>query len=96
MIDEIREAIENRRLLEFRYDGGVRVVEPHCYGITSAGNEGLRAYQVSGHSTSGKMGWKMFDLANASAITILDQNFDGPRPGYKRNDRQMKRIICQL
>ncbi len=35
-------AIENRNTLEFWYEGYRRIVEPHCYGLTHADNEGLR------------------------------------------------------
>jgi hypothetical protein len=47
-----------RNLLEFNYEGGIRLVEPHCYGITTAGSEGLRACQIDGYSSSGKIGIK--------------------------------------
>lgn len=89
-------AIENQQLIEFYYEGGNRVVEPHCHGITTKGNQGLRAYQVSGYSSTGKMGWKMFDLSKASSITILDDTFSGPRSDYKRGDKGMSRIFCEI
>ena len=89
-------AIRNQNLIEFYYDGGNRTVEPHCYGITTAGNEGLRAYQVDGFSSSGKMGWKMFDLGKARSFRILDESFSGARPGYKKGDRGMSRIFEEL
>jgi len=96
MNQEIIFAITNKRLVQFHYDGGTRVVEPHCYGITTAGNEGLRAFQVSGHSTSGKMGWKMFDLGKASSVKVLDTTFNGPRPDYKKGDKGMSQIFVEL
>ncbi len=78
------------------YNGGTRVVEPHCHGVTTAGNEGLRAYQISGYSESGNMGWKMFDLSKASSVTVLEETFSNPRPGYKKGDRGMSQIYCEL
>lgn len=96
MDTEIVNAIRNQNLIQFNYDGGSRIVEPHCYGITTAGNEGLRAYQVDGYSSSGKMGWKMFDLDKARSIRILDETFSGARPGYKKGDRGMSRIFEEL
>lgn len=89
-------AIRNKQVIQFFYNGGTRVVEPHCHGVTTAGNEGLRAYQISGYSESGKMGWKMFDLNHASSIIILDDTFSSPRPGYNRDDKGMSQIYCQL
>ena len=96
MDTEIVEAIRNQSLIQFSYDGGNRTVEPHCYGITTAGNEGLRAFQVYGYSSSGRMGWKMFDLNKARSIEVLEDTFSGPRPGYKRGDKGMSRIFEEL
>ena len=96
MDTEIKDAIRNKNIIEFYYDGGNRTVEPHCYGITTAGNEGLRAYQTDGYSSSGKMGWKMFDLGKANNIEILDKTFDSPRPGYRKGDQGMDRIFEEL
>ncbi len=92
----IENAITKRNLLHFEYEGGERIVEPHCYGITTAGNEGLRAFQIDGYSSSGSMGWKMFDLNKADSIEVLDETFNGTRPGYKRGDRGMKKIFREL
>ncbi len=93
---EICNAIRKKNLLEFYYEGGIRVVEPHCYGITTAQNEGLRAYQIEGYSSSGKMGWKMFDLSKAEDISVSNNVFDSPRSGYRRGDKGMSRIYCEL
>ena len=96
MTSTICQAISEKKLIEFDYDGGNRIVEPHCAGITTAGNPGLRGYQVGGYSSSGKMGWKMFDMSKAGSVSILDDHFDGPRSGYKQNDAGMSSIKCQL
>lgn len=92
----IKNAIRNKNLLEFDYDGGGRIVEPHCYGMTTKGNQGLRAFQVSGYSSSGKMGWKLFDMSKARLVKTLDRSFANPRLGYKRGDRGMSRVYCEL
>jgi hypothetical protein len=96
MKSQICDAIGNMNLIEFYYNGGIRTVEPHCLGVTTAGNQGLRAYQTSGYSESGKMGWKMFDLSNARNISIVNETFDGPRTGYKKGDKGMTQIYCEL
>ena len=90
------DAIKNLNLLQIDYNGGTRIVEPHCYGVTTAGNEGLRVYQVDGYSSTSQMGWKMFDMSNASNVILLDRKFSGPRLGYKRNDKGMSKIFAQL
>jgi hypothetical protein len=96
MNSQICNAIRGKNLIQFYYNGGNRVVEPHCHGVTTAGNEGLRAYQVRGYSESGNMGWKMFDLGLASNLVILDEIFTNPRPGYKKGDKGMSTIYCEL
>lgn len=89
-------AIENKNLLEFQYEGENRIVEPHCYGETTAGNEGLRAYQVDGYSSSGRLGWRMYDLGKAEKITLLDTIFHSPREGYSKGDKGMQSIYMEL
>jgi hypothetical protein len=89
-------AIRQKKCVEFYYNGGTRVVEPHCHGVTTAGNEGLRAYQVGGFSDSGNMGWKMFDLGKAISIVMLAETFNGPRFDYKKGDKRMSKIYCEL
>jgi hypothetical protein len=92
----IIEAIENKNVIQFYYESELRVVEPHCYGVTTAGNEGLRAFQTDGYSSSGKKGWKMYDLSKAENIEILSDTFISSRPGYKRGDRGMDEIFAEL
>ena len=89
-------AISQKRVIQFYYENELRIVEPHCHGITTAGNEGLRAYQIDGYSSSGNMGWKMYDLGKAEGVQLLPDNFNGARQGYKKNDRGMSRIYCEL
>lgn len=96
MNQTIIEAIENQNIIEFYYEGELRVVEPHCYGLTTAGNEGLRAFQVDGFSSSGKFGWKMYDLGKAEDIEITNDSFNNPRTGYKRGDKGMDEIYAEL
>lgn len=79
----------------FNYEGGARIVEPHCYGVSTANNECLRAFQVDGYSKTNKMGWKMFDLSKATSIRVLDEKFI-PRSDYKRGDKGMKIIYAEI
>ncbi len=90
-------AIKEKRLLSFTYDGYARVVEPHCYGITTAGNEAIRCYQVRGGSSSGKVpDWRMMTIDSIRGLTLTQETFSLPRTGYKRGDRGMSTIFCEL
>lgn len=96
MNQTIINAIKNQNVLEIVYEGELRIVEPHCYGETTKGNEGLRVFQTGGYSSSGRMGWKLYDLGKADDIDVLDDTFPGPRPGYKRGDKGMDEIYAEL
>ncbi len=91
----IIEAIRNRKVIEFTYDGESRTVEPHCHGLTTKGNEAIRAYQIDGYSSSGKMGWKMYDVSKAESIQIRVDIFE-IRNDYKKGDKGMSEIYCEL
>lgn len=93
----ICEAIQARRVVRFYYGGGLRVVEPHCYGVSTAGHEVVRAYQISGYSQSGEsVGWKLFRVSEISGLEVSGEAFAGARPGYNPNDSAMATIFCRL
>jgi hypothetical protein len=97
MKNTISQAIRDRRILTFTYDGYSRTVEPHCHGITTAGNEAIRCYQTAGGSSSGTVpGWHMMTVSKIIGLTVSPSVFAGPRPGYNRNDKNMSTIIEQL
>ncbi len=91
-------AIRGRRLLRLNYHWGYRTVEPHAYGLNDNGHELLLVYQVAGASRSGKpQGWKHLRLDEIRELTVLDDTFPGPRPGYRHDDKALdRRIYCQL
>jgi hypothetical protein len=94
--EKITEAIKRRALLELRYQGYNRTVEPHAYGRDKRGDDILRCYQVSGGSESGeRVGWKLLKVADVYAIHNLKQTF-AQRPEYKRSDKAMEYIYCEL
>lgn len=90
-------AIQARAVIQFHYDGGLRVVEPHCHGISRRGKEVLRAYQVQGHSRSGKtVDWKLFEVSKISGLQETGQVFPQNRPGYNPDDRGMRTVHCHV
>jgi predicted DNA-binding transcriptional regulator YafY len=98
-VDVICHAINERKLLKFRYHSLPRIVEPMCVGEVRPGVWQLRAHQTGGKSTSslhlpdGKP--RMFELANMIEVSILPQNFEIP-VFYMPNDKGFKQIITQL
>lgn len=94
---QICDAIRDRKLLEFYYDGHIRKVEPHTLGVSKKGNDLLAAYQVSGGSKDGRVpDWKQFNLEKIESLKTLDEIFYAPRPDYKKGDSRMTEIYCEL
>ena len=93
----ICDAIRARRLLGLVYDGFERVVEPHGYGVNSAGREALSAWLVSGWSTSDPdPGWRMYLVPEMRDVAATAEPFDGARPGYNPEDSRMAQVYCRL
>ena len=93
----IVKAVKEKLLLSFTYNGHLRTVEPHAYGISIAGNECLRCYQVSGGSSSGKVpDWKMMTTDKITGLSLSQNVFLKPRDGYKKGDKGMSTIFCEL
>jgi len=91
------QAIEQRKVIRFHYDGGTRDIEPHIHGFDKDGDELLRGYQVSGFSRSGQIeGWKIFKLDEVRAMALTDHGFASSRIGYEPNDAMMSSIHCRL
>ena len=74
----IRKAINEKRLLEFYYDGYYRIVEPHVYGNKNE-KDGMMTYQVRGKSSSGVLGWKRMYLEKMTNMRVLRERFPGKR-----------------
>jgi hypothetical protein len=90
-------AIRDRRLLRFRYDGRLRVVEPHVYGVTTRGRPALSAYQLGGGSVSGEShGWKMFLVQEMDDVRIVPDRSFRPREDYNPDDPSFSGIYARV
>ena len=90
------QAILEKRVLELRYHGYSRVVEPYAHGRDRDGDGILRCYQLSGGSQSGeRAGWKLLKTADIYSLKLTDACFT-PRKGYRRGDKAMEFIHCQI
>jgi predicted DNA-binding transcriptional regulator YafY len=93
----ICQAIKEKRLIQFYYDGGTRVVEPHMVAENEAGHYSLSAWFVRGYSSSGGQGWREYLLSGISSLAVLDEVFSGPRPGYNPSGgKKFPNVICRL
>lgn len=90
-------AIARRSLVMFEYGDLIRVVEPHRFGINSAGHEMLSGWLRAGYSRSDPAGgWRNYLLTDVSALQVLDAPFAGTRPGYAAHDPRMREVCCEL
>ena len=97
MKNEICEAIKSKRLLQFQYDGLVRVVEPHLLGRKTSGKDSLSAYLVRGYTKLDREPfWACYVLSEMKSLVVLDEIFAAPREGYNPNDKGMKYVFCRL
>lgn len=93
----LAEAIAKQLLVELRYSGWSRTIEPHAYGVDAKGDEKLRCWQVSGGSDSGEAaGWKLLNVSDIRSTTMSAVAFRSARPRYKRDDPAMRHIYAQL
>lgn len=96
MVPALSDAIRKRALTKLSYDGYHRLVEPYAYGMSTAHNEVLRCYQVSGGSASGESpGWKLLRVDRIGYLQPLNETF-APRSDYARGDKGMATIHCEV
>lgn len=90
-------AIESGLCLELRYDGFSRLVEVHAVGTSKTGQLCMRVYQVGGGSVSGeRIGWKMMLIDKSFSAHLSATRSEAPRSGYKRGDRDMLTVYCEV
>lgn len=90
MSTELCSAIQQKKTVKFKYDGGVVVVEPFCYGTSTDGKEGLKGFLVAG----GESGWKFFEVSKISDVQLTNVTFGLTRPDYNP-DAGMSSVQCK-
>ena len=93
LINTIYEAIGDRRVLSFIYNGKERTAEPYIVGYDAHGKLVLSAVQRSGGS--GK-GFRSFDVDGLSSVARTDRKFFGSHPDYNPHDPHFAHILKQV
>ena len=107
--NEVSDVINNHNYVDITYSDednnapGRRLIQPYAYGITMAGNECLRAFQISGDTLRGEPKWKLFLLKRITSWHPRKQTFNIPppmqgynAPDYNRDgDGTMSKVILQ-
>ena len=96
MDQRICQAIKSKHRLEFNYDGLPREIEPHAHGTSSTGKEVVRGFQTAGQSSSGPLGWRMWEVAKMQSFCVSESTFAEPRPDYVQGDSHMHPVHCEL
>ena len=90
-------AIGTRRLLRLAYGGGLRIVEPYCYGTTQEGREIVSVFQTSGFSRSGAAsGWKTLHVDEVTELSVSPERFLQNQPDYNPQDPGVAVVWCQV
>jgi predicted DNA-binding transcriptional regulator YafY len=72
----IDQAIKNKNVITFTYDGYQRTAEPHHYGILNDKDQ-LHAYQIGGESKSRKpVNWKNFEIGKIKELILTNDTFE--------------------
>jgi len=80
----IKEALADKHMLSFTYNGHKRIVEPHIFGIKDNKKEVL-CYQTGGTTSEGTdtlPEWRRFKLSRMSSLHVLPDTFDETRRTY--------------
>lgn len=96
--EQLRFAIENKRLLEIRYKGDARTAEPHDYGVFR-GTERLNVFQLRGPVRSPQRsakGWRLLDVADIEECAVLTETFAGSRGQSHTNHRDWDIIYARV
>lgn len=95
MFNTLVNAVRNRNVVSFRYEGTHRVGEPHIVGMTASGQELVLVYQTQGSYDAGGEGWVACNLDRVENLRLTGAEFFGPRHGYLQQDVNFIRINAQ-
>jgi hypothetical protein len=95
---DLAQAIQNRHVISFTYDGLPRVVQPATYGRTRRGNLTLRGCQIDGQSRRNPIPcWELdteSKIVNPQVTGIVFESFQ--REGYTTGDSAFAEIITEF
>ena len=87
-LDDVRRAIQHRRLLSFSYRKQRVRVEPHLLGNARK----THALILYGWRNAPVEGWEHFRFAEIRDLELLDEQFMNPRADFDPHDRKIAGI----
>jgi len=94
--DLLCQAIAEKFIIQFKYDGRSRIVEPNCCGISTAENYVLRGFQIRGSDKTKPLCWRLYELGEMSQLSVTQHSFKGSRADYNPADNAMTKIFCRI
>lgn len=91
------EAIDQGELIEFEYEGMIRIVEPYIYGVSDEGKSLLKGFQTGGFNkkNDNSYTWDVYVVESMGSVQFVGKTFSHERAGYKKNDPLFATIYCQ-
>ena len=94
--DLLCRAIADKYLVQFKYDGRSRIVEPFCCGVSTQDNYVLRGFQIRGSDKTKPLCWRLYELSEISQLNVTHHSFKGKRVDYNPQDPLITKIFCQI
>lgn len=94
----ICDAIRDGEIIEFKYGGLVKIVEPFSYGKGPAGDELLRGYVIGGFSKGlqENYAWEVFRVSEMGTVKFIGKKFKTLRAGYDQEGNSIETTYCQF
>ncbi|WP_016951559.1 WYL domain-containing protein [Anabaena sp. PCC 7108] len=95
-IEIIKQAITQRHLVDFYYQGLHRIAEPHILGF-KGGVIQVLVYQIRGKSSSLKLpDWRRMNLDDISGLQILNETFIIQAPSLSNHHSSWDEILATV
>lgn len=94
----ICDAIRDGEIIEFEYEGMIRIVEPFVYGTDSTGAPILRGYQIGGFNTENDNSytWDTYKVDLMGTVKFIGKKFEEHRAGFDSDDETFTSIFCRF
>lgn len=90
----IIDAISDKSIISFYYDGRLRIAEPHVFGIKN-NKKSILCWQIRGESSRGNLPeWRRFELAKILSLETISEKFLGKRPFPSGKHSEWDETIC--
>lgn len=94
--DLLCRAIADKYIVQFKYDGRSRIVEPFCCGIGTGENYVLRGFQIRGSDKTKPFCWRLYELVGMSQLNVTQHSFKAKRDDYNSEEPTITKVFCRV